>query len=151
MGAALDSAALLADLGEGLERAAAAPGRTLVSATAAVDVGDPIALAFASRLASDRWFCWEQPDRGFAVQHGQHPPRFRPAAPEGVAGLGGGERFGDHPGHPEGGGVPEVAIRLLLGRPRYCRGGSPQRGGNRIGAGLRGLWEGLRGHGERHE
>jgi isochorismate synthase len=22
---------------------------------------------FASRLASDRWFCWEQPDRGFAL------------------------------------------------------------------------------------
>jgi salicylate biosynthesis isochorismate synthase/menaquinone-specific isochorismate synthase len=65
--AALDSAALLADLEEGLERVAAAPGRTLVSATAAVDVDDPVALAFASRLASDRWFCWEQPDRGFAL------------------------------------------------------------------------------------
>jgi salicylate biosynthesis isochorismate synthase/menaquinone-specific isochorismate synthase len=29
---------------------------------------DPSAAAFASRLASDRWFCWEQPDReGFAI------------------------------------------------------------------------------------
>jgi salicylate biosynthesis isochorismate synthase/menaquinone-specific isochorismate synthase len=24
-------------------------------------------VAFASRLASDHWFCWEQPDRGFAL------------------------------------------------------------------------------------
>jgi menaquinone-specific isochorismate synthase len=28
---------------------------------------DPAATAFASRLASDRWFCWEQPDRGVAI------------------------------------------------------------------------------------
>jgi salicylate biosynthesis isochorismate synthase/menaquinone-specific isochorismate synthase len=28
---------------------------------------DPCATAFASRLASDRWFCWEQVDRGFAL------------------------------------------------------------------------------------
>jgi isochorismate synthase len=28
---------------------------------------DPCATVFASRLASDRWFCWEQPDRGFAL------------------------------------------------------------------------------------
>jgi isochorismate synthase len=32
-----------------------------------VEVADPCAAVFASRLASDRWFCWEQPDRGFAV------------------------------------------------------------------------------------
>jgi salicylate biosynthesis isochorismate synthase len=38
-----------------------------VSVTAAVDLEDPCAAIFASRLASDRWFCWEQPDRGFAV------------------------------------------------------------------------------------
>jgi isochorismate synthase len=38
-----------------------------VSVTAAVDVDDPCAAIFASRLASDRWFCWEQPDRDFAV------------------------------------------------------------------------------------
>lgn len=24
-------------------------------------------MAFSSRLASDRWFCWEQPDRGFSL------------------------------------------------------------------------------------
>jgi isochorismate synthase len=28
---------------------------------------DPCACAFASRLASDHWFCWEQPDREFAL------------------------------------------------------------------------------------
>jgi isochorismate synthase len=41
--------------------------RTLVSVTVASDVADPCAAVFASRLASDRWFCWEQPDRGFAL------------------------------------------------------------------------------------
>jgi isochorismate synthase len=39
-------------------------GRRLVSVTAEVDVGDPSAAVFASRLAGDRWFCWEQPERG---------------------------------------------------------------------------------------
>jgi salicylate biosynthesis isochorismate synthase len=41
--------------------------RTLVSVTAEVEIDDPVAVAFASRLASDRWFCWEQPDREFAL------------------------------------------------------------------------------------
>jgi salicylate biosynthesis isochorismate synthase len=41
--------------------------RTLVSVTVETDVADPCATIFASRLASDRWFCWEQPDRGFAL------------------------------------------------------------------------------------
>ena len=39
-----------------------------MSVTAEVDVADPAAAVFASRLADDRWFCWEQPDRdGFAL------------------------------------------------------------------------------------
>jgi hypothetical protein len=46
-------------LAEALERRR----RTLVSATLEVESLDPGAVAFASRLASDRWFCWEQPDR----------------------------------------------------------------------------------------
>jgi salicylate biosynthesis isochorismate synthase/menaquinone-specific isochorismate synthase len=41
--------------------------RTLVSLTAEVDVADPCAAVFSSRLASDSWFCWEQPDREFAL------------------------------------------------------------------------------------
>ncbi|HEU4905342.1 MAG TPA: isochorismate synthase [Solirubrobacterales bacterium] len=43
------------------------PRRTLISATLPVDIADPSAAVFASRLASDRWFCWEQPDRGFSL------------------------------------------------------------------------------------
>ncbi len=43
-------------------------GRRLVSVTARVEIADPSAAVFASRLAEDRWFCWEQPDReGFAL------------------------------------------------------------------------------------
>jgi salicylate biosynthesis isochorismate synthase/menaquinone-specific isochorismate synthase len=50
---------LLAEAGE---------GRRLVSATVPVEVEDPSAAVFGSRLAGDRWFCWEQPDRGgFAI------------------------------------------------------------------------------------
>jgi len=57
------SDALLGALARGIARGR----RALVSVTAAVDVADPCATIFAARLASDRWFCWEQPDRGFAV------------------------------------------------------------------------------------
>ena len=57
---------LLADLQAALE--SAEPHRRIVSVTAPVDLDDPTAAVFASRLASDRWFCWEQPDRdGFAL------------------------------------------------------------------------------------
>jgi isochorismate synthase len=58
---------LLARLRDGAERAAERGRRTLVSATAPVEGIDPCAAVFASRLASDRWFCWEQPDRRFAL------------------------------------------------------------------------------------
>jgi isochorismate synthase len=52
-----------------VHEAAGREGRTLVSTTVATDPElDPSALAFGTRLASDRWFCWEQPDRdGFAL------------------------------------------------------------------------------------
>jgi isochorismate synthase len=56
------------ELLQGLLADAVARGRrTLVSVTVEADVADPCAAIFASRLASDRWFCWEQPDRGFAL------------------------------------------------------------------------------------
>ena len=58
------SSALLDPLRKGAERAAR---RTLVSVTSEVEIEDPVAVAFASRLASERWFCWEQPDREFAL------------------------------------------------------------------------------------
>jgi isochorismate synthase len=50
-----------------VEHALARGKRTRVSLTAQVEGIDPCAAVFASRLASDRWFCWEQPDRGFAL------------------------------------------------------------------------------------
>jgi salicylate biosynthesis isochorismate synthase len=39
----------------------------LVSVTTEVALDDPAAVAFGSRGAADRWFCWEEPDRGFAL------------------------------------------------------------------------------------
>ncbi len=56
-----------ARLRDAIGRALARGKRTLVSVTREVDLDDPCAVAFASRLASDRWFAWEQPDRGFAL------------------------------------------------------------------------------------
>ncbi len=80
------SSSLRSALGRALERGT----RTLVSVTTEVDLDDPCAAVFASRLASDRWFCWEQPDRGFAlaglgVAHealSRGPERFRDVAAE---------------------------------------------------------------------
>ncbi len=56
---------LLSELGAALETAE--PRRRVVSVTAPVEIGDPSAAVFRSRLASDRWFAWEQPDRHFAL------------------------------------------------------------------------------------
>jgi isochorismate synthase len=51
--------ALLAEAGE---------RRRLVSVTVPLELLDPSGAVFASRLAGDRWFCWEQPDRdGFTL------------------------------------------------------------------------------------
>ncbi len=42
--------------------------RRLVSVTVPVEIEDPCATVFGSRMAGDRWFCWEQPDDdGFAL------------------------------------------------------------------------------------
>lgn len=58
----------LSALGGAVERAAARNRRTLASATVEVEPNDVTAAVLASRLASDRWFCWEQPERdGFAL------------------------------------------------------------------------------------
>jgi len=59
--------ALTSSLAAALNKAAGRGRRTLVSVTSEVEVADPCAAVFASRLASDRWFCWEQPDREFAL------------------------------------------------------------------------------------
>jgi isochorismate synthase len=62
----LETSSVLAGLDAAL--AEAPDERRLVSATVEIDPAvDPTALASGSRLASDRWFCWEQPDRGFAL------------------------------------------------------------------------------------
>jgi menaquinone-specific isochorismate synthase len=63
----LDTEALIAAISDGLEEAASGDRRRLVSATAPAPDLDPCALAFDRRLATDRWFCWEQPDRDFAL------------------------------------------------------------------------------------
>jgi len=55
------------DIESRVREAVARGRRTLVSLTVETEIGDPCAAVFASRLASDRWFCWEQPDRGFAL------------------------------------------------------------------------------------
>jgi salicylate biosynthesis isochorismate synthase len=64
----IEAPALLDGLEDAVGRATAVGRRTLASATTAIDPSvDPSAVAFGSRLAGDRWFCWEQPDRGFAL------------------------------------------------------------------------------------
>jgi isochorismate synthase len=69
MGVAAESTeTLLAGLEAALSQADGGRPSQLVSATVEVDPDvDPAAIAAGSRLAADRWFCWEQPDRGFAV------------------------------------------------------------------------------------
>ena len=68
MSVALDTETVLSSLERLLARAADEGGRRLVSVTVEIDQGvDPAAIAFGSRRADDRWFCWEQPDAGFAL------------------------------------------------------------------------------------
>jgi salicylate biosynthesis isochorismate synthase/menaquinone-specific isochorismate synthase len=90
--------------------------RTLVSVTREVEVADPCAVIFASRLASERWFCWEQPDREFAlaglgVAHeasSRGSRRFKEVADECL-------RLGDHPVLEEPRGLPAGAGPVWLG------------------------------------
>jgi isochorismate synthase len=103
---------LLGALAKGADRGR----RTLVSVTREVEVDDPCAVVFASRLASDRWFCWDQPDREFAlaglgVAHeasSRGPRRFREVAEECL-------RLGDHPVLEEPRGLPAGAGPVWLG------------------------------------
>lgn len=99
-----------------MEKGVARGRRTLVSVTREVEVADPCAAVFASRLASDRWFCWEQPDREFAlaglgVAHeatSRGRDRFRDVADECL-------RLGDHPVLEEPRGLPAGAGPVWLG------------------------------------
>jgi isochorismate synthase len=64
--AATAADAALSSLGE--LRRESGDRRRLLSITVELDSPvDPAAAVFASRLASDRWFCWEQPDADFAL------------------------------------------------------------------------------------
>ncbi len=82
-----------------------------MSVTREVDIADPCAVVFASRLASDRWFCWEQPDRGFALAGlgtaheatSRGAGRFRDVAAE-VATIGRDPLLDEPPGLPAGAG-----------------------------------------------
>ncbi len=104
--------ALLAALAKGAGRGR----RTLVSVTREVEVGDPCATAFASRLADERWFCWEQPDREFAlaglgVAHearSRGEDRFRDVAAECL-------RLGDRPLLEQPRGLPAGAGPVWVG------------------------------------
>ncbi|HET9152681.1 MAG TPA: isochorismate synthase [Solirubrobacterales bacterium] len=77
---------------------------------------DPCAVVFSSRLASDRWFCWEQPDREFAlaglgVAHeatSRGSRRFEEVADECL-------RLGDRPVLGEPRGLPAGAGPVWLG------------------------------------
>ena len=103
---------LLGALAKGAERGR----RTLVSVTREVEVDDPCAVVFASRLASDRWFCWGQPDRelalaGLGVAHeatSRGSRRFEEVADECL-------RLGDHPVLEEPRGLPAGAGPVWLG------------------------------------
>jgi salicylate biosynthesis isochorismate synthase len=110
--AAVTTSDLLGALAKGAERGR----RTLVSVTREVEVADPCATVFASRLASERWFCWEQPDREFAlaglgVAHeatSRGDGRFEEVA-EGCL------RLGDHPVLDEPRGLPAGAGPVWVG------------------------------------
>jgi isochorismate synthase len=68
MSGAVDAETILGPLEELLARATDAGGRRLVSVTVELEGAlDPAGIAFGSRRAADRWFCWEQPDTGFAI------------------------------------------------------------------------------------
>jgi isochorismate synthase len=103
---------LLAPLREGIGRAATRGRRTLVSATVPIEGIDPCAAVFASRLASDRWFCWEEPERGFAlaavgVAHeatSRGADRFHDLAAECLR-VGGDPILDEPPGLPAGAGA----------------------------------------------
>ena len=41
--------------------------RRLISATVGIECNDPVGAVVAARLASDRWFAWEEPARKFAL------------------------------------------------------------------------------------
>jgi isochorismate synthase len=67
-GLGIDGVSVIDGLAAAVSRAEAEDVPRLVSATIEVEPTlDPSALVCGSRLASDRWFCWERPESGFAL------------------------------------------------------------------------------------
>jgi len=64
---ALEPAAIRDLLGEAIETAHSASRKRVASVSVEVECSDPVALVFASRRANESWFCWQQPDRDFAL------------------------------------------------------------------------------------
>ncbi len=130
-----------------VNRALARGKKAFVSVTAPVEGVDPCAAVFASRLASDRWFCWEQPDREFAlaalgVAHearSRGANRFHDVAreclggetihdePPGLPAGAGGVWVGGFAFDPEGGASPPwsslAPASLVLPELSICRSG----------------------------
>lgn len=67
MASPVQNSSALAELESLLVDGADGGRRRLVSVTHPVELEDPVAAVSGARLAGDRWFCWEQPDRGFAL------------------------------------------------------------------------------------
>jgi salicylate biosynthesis isochorismate synthase len=138
---------LLSGLSEALDRASGRGRRIRISVTRRTETIDPCAVIFASRLASDRWFCWDEPDREFSlaalgVAHeatSRGPQRFRDVATECLGGEAvvdeprslpagaGGVWVGGFAFDPEGGGsstwssLPPAS--LVLPEVSLCRSG----------------------------
>ncbi|MGA7398206.1 MAG: isochorismate synthase [Solirubrobacterales bacterium] len=64
---ALEPAAIRDLLNEAIETAHSPSRNRVASVSVVVDCPDPVALVFASRRANESWFCWQQPDREFAL------------------------------------------------------------------------------------
>lgn len=64
---ALDHAVLETLVREAVEAAHSPERKRVASISIAVACDDPVAVVFASRRANEAWFCWQQPDRDFAL------------------------------------------------------------------------------------
>lgn len=66
-GLLLETAAITSLIGEAADRLLDRGRSGIASSTMEIPECDPAAVAFASRRATDSWFCWQQPDREFSV------------------------------------------------------------------------------------
>jgi salicylate biosynthesis isochorismate synthase/menaquinone-specific isochorismate synthase len=67
-GLGIDAETLMDELAAAVSEARRADSPRLASGTIEIEAtADPSAIVYGSRLASDRWFCWERPETGFAI------------------------------------------------------------------------------------